>query len=59
MMNSSASNSNLITAITELEDGKLVSILDVEQILATVVGEPRLPDIPSPDGDRSVPVLRG
>jgi two-component system chemotaxis response regulator CheV len=47
MMNSSASNSNLITAITELEDGKLVSILDVEQILATVVGEPRLPDIPT------------
>ncbi|QBJ76804.1 chemotaxis protein [Aquitalea sp. USM4] len=46
MMNSSATNSNLITAITELEDGKLVSILDVEQILATVVGEPRLPDIP-------------
>jgi two-component system chemotaxis response regulator CheV len=47
MMNSSASNSNLITAITELDDGKLVSILDVEQILATVVGEPRLPDIPT------------
>jgi two-component system chemotaxis response regulator CheV len=46
MMNSSATNSNLITAITELEDGKLVSILDVEQILATVVGEPRLPEIP-------------
>ncbi|MBV8681119.1 MAG: chemotaxis protein CheV [Aquitalea sp.] len=47
MMNSSSANSNLITAITELEDGKLVSILDVEQILATVVGEPRLPDIPT------------
>jgi two-component system chemotaxis response regulator CheV len=48
MLNSSsASNSNLITAITELDDGKLVSILDVEQILATVVGEPRLPDIPT------------
>ncbi|WP_159878287.1 chemotaxis protein [Aquitalea denitrificans] len=47
MMSTSATNSNLITAITELEDGKLVSILDVEQILATVVGEPRLPDIPT------------
>ncbi|WP_059287600.1 chemotaxis protein, partial [Aquitalea magnusonii] len=45
-MMSTTTNSNLITAITELEDGKLVSILDVEQILATVVGEPRLPDIP-------------
>ncbi|CUA81457.1 Chemotaxis signal transduction protein [Gulbenkiania indica] len=40
-------NQNLITAITELEDGKLVSILDVEQILATVIGEARVPDIPS------------
>jgi two-component system, chemotaxis family, chemotaxis protein CheV len=45
-MMSTTTNSNLITAITELEDGKLVSILDVEQILATVVGEPRLPEIP-------------
>ncbi|TCW32188.1 chemotaxis protein [Gulbenkiania mobilis] len=40
-------NQNLITAITELEDGKLVSILDVEQILATVIGEARVPDIPT------------
>ncbi|WP_293764929.1 chemotaxis protein [uncultured Aquitalea sp.] len=45
-MMSTGANQNLITAITELEDGKLVSILDVEQILATVVGEPRMPDIP-------------
>ncbi|RKQ55331.1 two-component system chemotaxis response regulator CheV [Vogesella indigofera] len=36
----------LITAVTELDDGKLVSILDVEQILSSVVGETRLPDIP-------------
>ena len=28
-----------VTAITELADGKLVSILDVEQILASVIGE--------------------
>ncbi|MBA4708456.1 chemotaxis protein [Aquitalea aquatica] len=42
----SGSSSSMITAITELEDGKLISILDVEQILASVIGEPRLPDIP-------------
>lgn len=39
----------MITAITELEDGKLVSILDVEQILSSVVGESRMPDIPQAD----------
>lgn len=43
----SANGMNLITAITELEDGKLVSILDVEQILASVIGEPRLPELPT------------
>jgi two-component system chemotaxis response regulator CheV len=32
-------NSNLITAITELPNGTLVSILDVEQILSTAFGE--------------------
>jgi two-component system chemotaxis response regulator CheV len=42
-----AGNQALITAITELPDGKLVSILDVEQILATVIGEPIIPDLPS------------
>jgi two-component system, chemotaxis family, chemotaxis protein CheV len=37
-----------ITAITELEDGKLVSILDVEQILSNVMGEKGVPsDIPA------------
>lgn len=41
-----AGNQALITAITELPDGKLVSILDVEQILATVIGEPIIPDLP-------------
>jgi len=46
MMASNAVQQNLITAVTELEDGKLVSILDVEQILASVVGEARLPDVP-------------
>ncbi|WP_374337454.1 chemotaxis protein [Leeia sp.] len=35
----------LITAVTELPDGKLVSILDVEQILASVIGEKVIPDV--------------
>jgi two-component system chemotaxis response regulator CheV len=37
---------NLITAVLELEDGQLVSILDVEQILASIVGETPVPDMP-------------
>jgi len=36
---------NLITAITELPDQKLVSILDVEQILANAFGEPPIPEL--------------
>ncbi|MES1983245.1 MAG: chemotaxis protein [Pseudomonadota bacterium] len=32
-------NQEMITAITELPDGKLVSILDVEQVLANAFGE--------------------
>lgn len=35
----------LITAITELPGGKLVSILDVEQILANAFGEPVVPEL--------------
>lgn len=38
-------NEGLITAITELPDGKLVSILDVEQILARAIGETIIPDL--------------
>lgn len=41
-----AGNQALITAITELPDGKLVSILDVEQILSSVIGEKIIPDLP-------------
>lgn len=41
-----SSNQGLITAITELDDGKLVSILDVEQILANAFGEAVIVDIP-------------
>ena len=36
---------SLITAITELPDGKLVSILDVEQILARAIGVEDIPAI--------------
>ena len=36
-------NQGKITAITELEDGKLVSILDVEQLLSGVMGEMPVP----------------
>lgn len=39
------SSSSMITALTELSDGKLVSILDVEQILGDVIGEQDMPPI--------------
>jgi len=42
---SMASNVGLITAITELPGGKLVSILDVEQILSNVIGEDVVPHL--------------
>ena len=38
-------NDALITAITELPDGKLVSILDVEQILARAIGIEEIPPL--------------
>ena len=37
-------NEGMITAITELPDGRLVSILDVEQILAAAFGIEAVPD---------------
>lgn len=40
-----AGNQALITAITELPDGKLISILDVEQILSSVIGEKIIPEL--------------
>lgn len=40
-----AGTAGMITAITELPDGKLVSILDVEQILANVIGEEAVPEL--------------
>ena len=49
-----STNQGLITAITELEDGKLVSILDVEQILANAFGEAIIVDIPPANLDEEV-----
>ncbi|MCS6785669.1 MAG: chemotaxis protein [Thiobacillaceae bacterium] len=48
-----AGQDGLITAITELDDGRLVSILDVEKVLAEVMGDkpaPRLPAVPGLEG---------
>ncbi|MBL8384886.1 MAG: chemotaxis protein CheV [Burkholderiales bacterium] len=41
--NAAANAAGLVTAITEISEGKLVSILDVEQILANVIGEDPVP----------------
>jgi len=40
-----ANSSSMITAITELPDGKLVSILDVEQILHEAIGDEPTPEL--------------
>jgi two-component system chemotaxis response regulator CheV len=43
---------SMITAITELPDGKLVSILDVEQILAKAIGEDEVPPLEPVETER-------
>ncbi|MFO1321881.1 MAG: chemotaxis protein [Burkholderiales bacterium] len=43
---------SLITAITELPDGKLVSILDVEQVLVSAFGEEAIPDMAQLQSER-------
>jgi len=48
-----AGGSGLVTAITELAGGRLVSILDVEQILVDVMGEEEVPALEAPFGDTS------
>lgn len=50
-------NDTLITAITELPDGKLVSILDVEQILANAIGEEPIPELPPVETESEVSVF--
>jgi two-component system chemotaxis response regulator CheV len=47
----------LVTAITRLPDGRLVSILDVEQILADAFGEPGIPEIEPIAGGADLNVL--
>ena len=49
-------NDGMITAITELDDGKLVSILDVEEVIAKAYGEVPMPEIQplSSGGEASV-----
>ncbi|HEY3325811.1 MAG TPA: chemotaxis protein [Novimethylophilus sp.] len=44
-------NEGVITAITELPDGRLVSILDVEQLLALAIGEDVIPEIAAIESD--------
>jgi two-component system chemotaxis response regulator CheV len=41
-----AGSNNLVHAYTELPDGKLVSVLDIEQILADVFGQREVPALP-------------
>lgn len=50
-------HSSMITALTELPDGKLVSILDVEQILGDVIGEPEMPPIEALISETPKPVF--
>ena len=50
-------NQGLITAVIELEGGHLVSILDVEQILANAFGEAMIVDIPPARVDRETSVF--
>jgi two-component system chemotaxis response regulator CheV len=52
-----AGQEGLITAITELSDGRLVSILDVERILAEVLGEKPLPTLPKLDSSQETTVF--
>lgn len=48
-----ARTDGLVTAITELQDGELVSILDVEQIIANAFGEVAVPELEPIDADPS------
>ena len=50
-------NQGLITAVIELENGGLVSILDVEQILANAFGEAMIVDIPPAQVDEDTNVF--
>jgi two-component system chemotaxis response regulator CheV len=55
--NNLAGQDGMITAITELDDGRLVSILDVERILVEVLGEKAMPSLPRADITREITVF--
>jgi len=55
--NNLAGQDGMITAITELDDGRLVSILDVERVLVEVLGEKAMPPLPSADITREITVF--
>lgn len=52
-----AGGQSLITAITQLSNGKLVSILDVETILANTFGEAAIGEIPTLGARREVNIF--
>lgn len=52
-----AANQGLITAVIELDNGQLVSILDVEQILSNAFGEAIIVDIPPAQLQQDVSVF--
>jgi two-component system chemotaxis response regulator CheV len=52
-----AGQDGMITAITELDDGRLVSILDVERILSEVLGEKIMPTLPKIDPRQNMTVF--
>lgn len=52
-----AGQDGMITAITELDDGRLVSILDVERVLVEVLGEKPVPTLPRVEAQREVTVF--
>lgn len=52
-----AGQDGLITAITELDDGRLVSILDVERVLVEVLGEKAMPTLPTVEAGHDATVF--
>ncbi len=52
-----AGQDGMITAITELDDGRLVSILDVERVLVEVLGEKPVPTLPRVEAQREMTVF--
>lgn len=52
-----AGQEGLITAITELDDGRLVSILDVERVLSEVLGEKPMPVLPQNESRQEMTIF--